>query len=142
MSAGDARPTIAFVLSMVGGLLILVVALLVALFGAVATFMMFGLGGIFGLWGVLCGIVIMYGGSMMNSHPEQHSTWGSIVLIFAILSWGSLGGFGVGFLLALIGGILGIVWSPPAPAGSRYCPSCGRPVDANARFCPSCGRQL
>ncbi len=34
-------------------------------------------------------------------------------MVFAIASWfGTLGGFVAGFTLGLIGGILGIIWSP------------------------------
>jgi hypothetical protein len=134
------------VLSLLGGILVFLVGLLITFVGALVTMMTFGIGGIFGLWGVFCGIAMMYGAYMMNSHPEQHSTWGIVVVILSVLSWGSLGGFGLGFLMGLIGGILGILWQPSGahlPAtGSRYCPSCGKQVDPSAKFCPSCGRQL
>ena len=34
------------------------------------------------------------------------------------------------------------VESTDSPAGSRFCPNCGKPVEADANFCSRCGREL
>jgi hypothetical protein len=77
--------------------------------------MMGGLGfGIFGILGLIFGAIVIISAFMLNSKPREHSTWGTVIVIFSVLSvFGSMmGGFGVGLLLGLIGGILGITWKP------------------------------
>jgi hypothetical protein len=54
---------------------------------------------------------------MLKSKPEQHSTWGVLIVLFSVLSMlgGAMGGFGLGLVLGLIGGILAITWKPTQP---------------------------
>ncbi len=84
--------------------------------------MMGGLGygfGLFGLLGLIFGAIVLISAFMVNSKPEQHSTWGMLIIIFSVLSiFGSaMGGFGIGLILGLIGGILAMTWKPPATQG-------------------------
>jgi multisubunit Na+/H+ antiporter MnhG subunit len=53
---------------------------------------------------------------MLNSKPQEHTTWGILIIVFAVLSiFGSaMGGFGVGLILGIIGGILAMAWQAPA----------------------------
>jgi len=79
--------------------------------------MMRGLGfgfGLMGFLGLIFGIIVIISAVMLNSRPVEHTTWGVIIVIFSALSvLGSMmGGFGIGVLLGLIGGILAIVWKP------------------------------
>ena len=160
-------PSAAYILSLIGGIFIVLVGIFVAVVGAAFTFFIGGLGGLFGLIGVVFGAIIIYGATQLKSNPSQHATWGAIILVFSLISWvGALGGFFIGFLLAFIGGILAIVWSPsraqaayapsayapaygpasppqaaPTAAG-RYCPNCGRPLSADVKFCPNCGKEV
>jgi len=116
------------------------------------------------LVGAFWGILIIVFAALLRSSPEGHVGYGVGIIIFAILSWfGAFGGFGLGFLLSLIGGIMAITWNPreasinvtmtagtiPAPgpipqasAATRFCPRCGAPVEMGARFCRSCGGSL
>jgi hypothetical protein len=97
---------------------------------------------------VVWGVLIIVFAVMLNSHPNNHATYGGLILVFSIVSWfGSFGGLFIGFLLGLIGGILAIVWHPsvltPVQAPiTRICPSCGRVIDNDTKFCPACGKQL
>jgi hypothetical protein len=78
--------------------------------------MMGGFGfGMFGILGLIFGIIVIISAFMLNSKPQEHSTWGILIVIFSVLSifGGTMGGFGVGLILGLIGGILGITWKPP-----------------------------
>ena len=78
--------------------------------------MMGGLGfGMFGILGLIFGVIVIIGAFMLNSKPHEHSTWGTLIVIFSVLSifGGMMGGFGIGLILGLIGGILGITWKPP-----------------------------
>jgi hypothetical protein len=117
------RPTAAFVLSLIGGIFILIGSLIVStLAGVVGGAMMLipflgGFGALLiflGILGVILGIIIIIGAIMINSGDPSRVRIGSIlVLIFSILSlFTTNGGFIVGFILALIGSILGLVWKP------------------------------
>ncbi len=107
------RPVAAFVLSLIGGIIILLVGLLIGLIGFIVTVPLGGIGAVIGVLGLAWGIIIIIGAALLYSRPEQHTAWGVIILVFSIVSWyGTLGGFFIGFILALIGGILAITWKP------------------------------
>ncbi len=160
MSRSESYPNNAYILSLIGGIFILLAGLLIGLVGAAVTFMFAFIGGALGLFGIIWGIIIIVGAINLRAHPDQHVTWGVVILVFSLISWvGAFGGFFIGFLLSLVGGILGIVWSPPrtqaptpayvpppsaqAPsAAARFCPNCGASVNADTKFCPHCGKQL
>ena len=146
------KPTAAYYLSLIAGVFVILAGLLTTVFGALVTVFIAGLGGLFGLLGVVWGILILVFASRLNSDPSSHATSGALIVVFSVLSWiGSLGGFFIGFLLGLIGGILAIVWNPSVPqpvqpqgpagqqAGAKYCVSCGSQLAAGASFCPKCG---
>jgi hypothetical protein len=119
------------VLSLLGSIFIiiggLVYAVVFSIIGGVFDVIGFGgLGGlitIIGVLGIVWGILALVGAIMMNSEDKTKVRTGSIlVLIFLILSWfGAAGGLIIGFLLGLIGSILGLTWnpsrfeSPPSP---------------------------
>lgn len=119
------KPTAAFVLSLLGSIFIIIGGLLyIILFswlgGMLDFFGGFGLGmTIMGVLGLIWGIIALVGAIMMNSTDKNKVRTGAIlVLIFSILSWiGAAGGIFIGFLLGLIGSILGLTWNP-----SRYEP--------------------
>ncbi len=129
------KPTAAFLLSLVGGIFILLGGGAMSMFGGFSGYgfggygfrgmmgsqypyygMMGGFGfGLFGILGLIFGAIVIIGAFMLNSKPQEHATWGTVIVIFSVLSvFGSMmGGFGVGLVLGLIGGILGITWKPP-----------------------------
>ncbi len=75
--------------------------------------LMGGLGfGLIGILGLIFGAIVIISAIMLNSKPEQHSTWGILIVAFSVLSvfGGAMGGFGIGLVLGLIGGILAITW--------------------------------
>jgi hypothetical protein len=67
-----------------------------------------------GAVGMVWGILALVGAILMNSSDAGRVRTGSIlVLLASILSWfGTFGGFFIGFLLGLIGAILGLTWHP------------------------------
>jgi hypothetical protein len=157
------RPTVAFGLTLAGGIIIILAGLAVMAVGAILTFFIGGIAGIFGLVGVVWGVLIVICASMLRSRPQQHVELGVAIIVLSLLSWvGSFGGFFLGFLLALVGGIMALVWkpsfatiatpyaSPVPPVGAaaatpgtpRFCPNCGASLEAGARFCASCGKAL
>lgn len=118
------KPTSAFILSLIGGILILLSGLVFAVFfgllGAMVSLVpIIGapFGGLLiglGIVGLIFGILVIIGAFMINSGEKGKVTTGSIiVLVFSILSLFVVGGgFIIGFLLALIGSILGLTWKP------------------------------
>lgn len=124
------KPTAAFVLSLIGGIFGLLGALVWLALGAfLAFFPTFGLGvTLLGVIGVLFSIIMMLGGVMMYTKPEQHVMWGAIVLIMSIVSIPfTFAGLIIGFILGLVGGILGLVFKPQAPMAAPYAPPMAPP---------------
>ena len=108
------HPVAAFILSLLGGVIITISSLFVIVIGSTITFFIGGIGGYIGLLGLLCGSVIFFFSLKLRTEPKTHTTSGSIIIFASFISWiGAAGGFGIGFLLALSGGILGIIWIPP-----------------------------
>lgn len=122
------KPTAAFVLSLIAGVLILlggIFGAIISIIGGAIIGVIPGLGWlgglivILGLLGLIFGIIVIVGAVMINSEERDKVKTGSmIVLIFSILSLfvGGTGGFVVGFILGLIGSILGLTWKPSEEA--------------------------
>jgi len=122
------KPTAAFVLSLIAGVLILLGGIVGAILGLIGGAMVgmvpgFGwLGGLIvalGFLGLIFGIIVIFGAVMINSGKRDKVKTGSIiVLIFSILSLfvGGTGGFVIGFILGLVGSILGLTWKPSEEA--------------------------
>ena len=73
----------------------------------------YAFGGIFGLVSVLFGVSVIVGALMLYNNPAQHTKWSIVILIFSVLSIFATAGFGTGFILGIIGGILALAWKPP-----------------------------
>jgi len=72
---------------------------------------MFSIG--LGIFGLISGIIVVISSIMLNSEPENHAKWGTLILIFSVLSiFGGMGGYGIGLILGVIGGLLAITWKP------------------------------
>jgi len=113
------KPTAAFVLSLVGAILVLINGILIAAASGIVGTLIGGLiGGLVvavGIVAIIFGILILVGAVLINSGvPGKVKTGGILVLIFSILSIFTGGGFFIGFILGLVGGILALVWKPPA----------------------------
>ncbi len=64
--------------------------------------------------GIASGAVIIVGALSMYSNPQLSQLWGALILIFSLVSLLGLGGFIVGALMGIVGGILAIGWRPVA----------------------------
>jgi len=120
MEAGRVkRATAGFVLSLIGGIFILINGLLIALFATVAVIplRMVGMHAISRLIalhvfmlivvGLICGVLVVIGAVLIYV-PGKEVLGGILVLIFSILSIVIGGGFLIGMILGIIGGALGI----------------------------------
>jgi hypothetical protein len=76
-----------------------------------------GITAVVGTLGLVSGIIVLLSGVMMRIHPEQHTIFGVLVLVFSVLSFFGFGGFIIGAILGIIGGIMAMTWKPsPTPA--------------------------
>ena len=84
--------------------------------------MMGGWGGPFGfmggLWyiGLIAGVVVVISALMLSSRPEEHATWGTLIIVFSIISIFGMGGFFIGAILGIAGGALALSWRTPSRA--------------------------
>jgi len=119
------KPTAAFVLSLIGGIFILLGTFFyIFLFYYTVTITQFvGNKGdsyasltlvVIGITGLTSSILVIVGANMINSgEVEKVRKGGILVLIFSIISLiPSYGGLIIGFILSLIGGILALTWKP------------------------------
>lgn len=122
--SGETYPRTAYLLSLIGGILMLVFSVIYALilvavaslFAAVG----FGLGvGIavgLAVVALVLGLIVLIFALRLKSNPASAKTSGILIVVLAVISFVGGGGFYIGAILALIGGILAIIWHPPAPA--------------------------
>ncbi len=72
---------------------------------------------VMGGFGLVCGGVVIMSATMLLVRAGQRRTWGVLILIFSVLSFVGLGGFVVGAVLGILGGILVLRWKPPVQQG-------------------------
>jgi uncharacterized protein DUF6114 len=125
-------PTTASILSLIGGVLILMGG---ALFVFVSVYVLpnfvfshvhtppgfntasipaiaQGVVGVMGIFGLISGIIVLLSSVMLLSNVGQRRTWGVLILVFSILSFIGFGGFIIGAILGMVGGILTLRWKP------------------------------
>ncbi len=100
------------IVSAVGGAIILIV-------GAIGLhiLIMHGSASGYGLFqeamGTLWGILIIIFSILLFMHRRFHIAYGAAIIALSAASWyGTSGGLFFGFLIAFIGGIMGMVWKP------------------------------
>jgi len=123
------KPSIWFILSLIGGILIFVSSAISTVCFAVGSSpfgysdfwgMMAGFHSMMGfnndyllgfsVVGLVCGVVVVIGSFLLNLRPLKHVSWGVIVLVFSAISFVSMGGWFVGAALGIAGGALAIAW--------------------------------
>lgn len=107
-------PTAAVALSFIGGLIILLNAIFIAIFGLAYLFFNAGLGLsalIIGILGAIDGFIILSSAGGLRTAPNQHVALGTTIIIFSLLALILVGGgFFIGSIMGVIGGILALVW--------------------------------
>lgn len=58
--------------------------------------------------GFVCGGIIIFGSSMLFRNPENGRTWGILILVFSVVSFLEGGGFVIGAILGIIGGVIAL----------------------------------
>lgn len=118
--------TLSYVISLIGGLLVLVVSIVDLVwfgagtsnwggYGGYMRGMMNGYGGFMGSYSgglyagitaltLVCGIIIIIGAVMLRMQPQARLVWGTLIIAFSVVSLAGMGGFFVGAILGIIGG--------------------------------------
>ena len=124
------KPNVAFILSIVGGLLIFVGSAVSIVWFSVGSAPFGGYWGMMSGWhgmtgsygftydyllvlsvlGLACGVIVVVGGFMLSLRPLEHVTWGVLIVIFSAISFVSMGGWFVGAILGVVGGALALAW--------------------------------
>ena len=74
-----------------------------------------GVLGVMGTFGLVSGVIVLISAVMLLSNVGNRRTWGVLILVFSILSFLGFGGFIIGAILGMVGGILTLRWKPSAP---------------------------
>lgn len=69
---------------------------------------------VMGGFGLVCGAVVLTSATMLLARVGQRRTWGILILVFSVLSFVGLGGFVLGAILGITGGVLTLRWKPPS----------------------------
>ncbi len=110
------RAKIGFIVSLIGGIFILLAGLW--LFGMVSALSGFAgvtfsgllgaIGVMYGVLGIVFGLIVILGAVLIYM-PGKEIIGGVVVLIFSLVSIVAGGGFFIGLILGIIGGILGML---------------------------------
>lgn len=73
-----------------------------------------GVVGGMGLFGLATGAIVLVSSVLLLAKPSQQWTWGVLILVFSALSLFGMGGFLIGAILGMVGGILTLRWKPSA----------------------------
>ena len=125
-----------FVISLVGGLIITIFSLFnLAWFGTGAPFwggvgsymqnMMDGYHGFMGSYasstgffiavsivGFVCGVIVLISSLVLRIHPQERVIWGIVIVAFSAISFVGMGGYFVGAIFGMLGGILALTYKP------------------------------
>ena len=120
------KPTEAFTLSLIAGILIISNS---ALVGAAATWFPWIIPTLPGssandttllirlaAVGLIFGVLVLLGAIMLHIKPVDKKAWGIIIVVFSIPSVITGGGFIIGFILSIIGGALALSRKPKMEA--------------------------
>jgi len=66
--------------------------------------------------GLIFGVLVLLGAIMLHIRPPNKKAWGIIVIVFSIPSVITGGGFIIGFILGIIGGVKALSWKPEMQA--------------------------
>lgn len=153
MDSSPYRPSVGFVLGLIGGIFIMLGSLVLLFLSFIA---------ILALLALIFGTLVVVFAILLYNRPAEHVTWGVLILVFSCASIVGFGGFIIGLVLGVVGGALGIAFRsegglsmgggfPVAGAYAgpygvpvtpwRMCMGCGRWISWAWNVCPMCGTQ-
>jgi Family of unknown function (DUF6114) len=78
--------------------------------------------GFVGTMGIISGVVVLASALMLRNGPYHRTLWGALIVVFSVLSFFGAGGFVIGAILGIIGGIMALTWKPTAPPAGMATP--------------------
>ncbi len=75
-----------------------------------------------GLFGLISGIIVLVSGAMLRTNPSQRTLWATLMLVFSVLSLFGTGGFIIGAVLGIAGGVKALIWKAPMLQASGTIP--------------------
>jgi len=126
--AADQRLTFAFIVSLVGGLIVFIASLInfvwflsgAANFGGFGNFMRGAMGGYHSFMGsygtsnsflagisvigLVCGVIVLIGAIMLKVDSHQSTIWAIVIIAFSLVSFVGMGGYFIGAILSIVGG--------------------------------------
>ena len=145
----------AYVLSLFGGILVMVGgaglsiagAVLDSYFGNVPAHVACG------IIGIVCGLLMVGAASLAYQQPSSRAKYGGLIVALSVAGLVfALGGLLIGSLLGFIGGVMFTMWKPPSMEEKTReviirereivrvpCQYCGNLVDVTTIRCPYCG---
>jgi hypothetical protein len=121
--------TFAYIVSLVGGLIVLIASIINVVwysygatnFGGYGSFIRGMMGGYHSFMGsnsssngflagislvaVICGVVVVMSAIMLRVHPQERMPWAIVIIVFSIVSFVGMGGFFIGAILGIVGGL-------------------------------------
>jgi CDP-diglyceride synthetase len=129
------RPVAAYILALVGGVIVFLTGIIGlvwfatngpnwggfggwigGMMGGYHSFMgggEYGFFSVISIFGLISGAIMIVGAVMLALQPQEHLTWGVLILVFALVSFVDMGGYFIGGILGVIGGAFAISYRPP-----------------------------
>jgi hypothetical protein len=60
----------------------------------------------------VCGVITLMSTLVLRMHPEEHVLWGAVIVVFSAVSFVGMGGYFVGAAFGIIGGALALTYKP------------------------------
>jgi len=54
---------------------------------------------------LVCGVIVLIGALMLRVQTRNHTIWAAIIVVFSVISFVGMGGYFIGAILGLIGGV-------------------------------------
>jgi hypothetical protein len=134
ITAVAASTELAFALSLIGGVLITIGSVVGMGLAAIGRPFFWGMGGTMGYYGypymmggyyygstpyygmmyglesvgIITGILVIVFAVLMKSKPTDRKKYGVLILVFSLISFVGMGGFFIGAIIGLIGGVLAL----------------------------------
>lgn len=150
----ESRPTTGFILTLLGGLFILMGILVALAYPPLTSYPYYTIPTYYYpllITSAVCGLLVLAMAVLLYWRPEFHVAWGVIALVLSVASSvGIITGFfalfgAIGIVFGIIGGSLALAWrsagwSPSMPANAvRMCSGCGRYIPLAYPYCAFCG---
>ena len=62
----------------------------------------------------VCGVIVLMSALVLRIHPQEHVLWGVVIVVFSAVSFVGMGGYFVGAIFGIIGGVLSLTYKPLA----------------------------